>query len=105
MMNSLADTTEFETLEELRADVKAKLEEEAKNAAETEMRNALVEKVVCKYRSRSSRSYGSTSNRQHVNGINYQLQYQGLNLEQLLQMTGRAIDELKQKKEEMKQKD
>src|SRR5699024_12166898 len=39
------DTTEFETLAELRADVKAKLEEQAKNAADAEMRNALVEKV------------------------------------------------------------
>ena len=28
--------------------------------------------------------------------LNYQLQYQGLNLEQLLQMTGRGLDELRE---------
>ncbi|MDU2198415.1 MAG: trigger factor, partial [Peptostreptococcaceae bacterium] len=40
------DTTEFETLAELRADVRAKAEEETKNRAEAEMRNSIVEKVA-----------------------------------------------------------
>ena len=30
--------------------------------------------------------------------LNYQLQYQGLNLEQLLQMTGRGLDELREER-------
>ena len=30
--------------------------------------------------------------------INYQLKYQGLNLEQLLQMTGRGLDELREER-------
>ena len=38
-----ADTTEFNTLDELKADLRTKLEEDAKIRAEAEMRNSLVE--------------------------------------------------------------
>ena len=90
------DTTEFETLAELRADVKAKLEEQAKNAADAEMRNALVEKV-----SANTEVEVPEAMVQHQIDnmeLNYQLQYQGLNLEQLLQMTGRGLDELREER-------
>lgn len=40
------DTSEFDSLDELKADVRAKLEEEAKNRADTETRNSVVEKVA-----------------------------------------------------------
>ena len=89
------DTTEFETLAELRADVKAKLEEQAKNAADAEMRNALV--------SANTEVEVPEAMVQHqidnmLMELNYQLQYQGLNLEQLLQMTGRGLDELREER-------
>lgn len=38
------DTSEFDSLDELKADVRAKLEEEAKNRADAETRNSVVEK-------------------------------------------------------------
>ncbi|MDX5620809.1 trigger factor, partial [Clostridioides difficile] len=40
------DTSEFDSLDELKADVRAKLEEEAKNRADAETRNSVVEKVA-----------------------------------------------------------
>lgn len=92
------DTTEFETLAELRADVKAKLEEQAKNVADAEMRNALVEKVSANTEVEVPEAMVQHQIDNMLMELNYQLQYQGLNLEQLLQMTGRGLDELREER-------
>ena len=92
------DTTEFETLAELRADVKAKLEEQAKIAADAEMRNALVEKVSANTEVEVPEAMVQHQIDNMLMELNYQLQYQGLNLEQLLQMTGRGLDELREER-------
>ena len=92
------DTTEFETLAELRADVKAKLEEQAKNAADAEMKNALVEKVCANTEVEVPEAMVQHQIDNMLMELNYQLQYQGLNLEQLLQMTGRGLDELREER-------
>lgn len=92
------DTTEFETLAELRADVKAKLEEQTKNAADAEMRNALVEKVSANTEVEVPEAMVQHQIDNMLMELNYQLQYQGLNLEQLLQMTGRGLDELREER-------
>ena len=92
------DTTEFETLAELRADVKAKLEEQAKNAAEAEMRNALVEKVSANTEVEVPEAMIQHQIDNMLMELNYQLQYQGLNLQQLLEMTGRGVEELREER-------
>ncbi|MGL5693998.1 MAG: trigger factor [Peptostreptococcaceae bacterium] len=89
------DTTEFETLAELRADVKTKAEEEAKNRAEAEMRNTLVEKISENTAVEVPNAMVEHQIDNMIMELNYQLQYQGLNLQQLLQMTGRSIEELR----------
>ena len=94
------DTTEFETLDELRADVKVKAEEEAKNRAEAEMRNALVEKVAENTEVEVPNAMVENQIDNMIMELNYQLQYQGLNLQQLLQMTGRSIEELRNERRE-----
>ena len=92
------DTTEFETLVELRADVKAKLEEQAKNAADAEMRNALVEKVSANTEVEVPEAMIQHQIDNMLMELNYQLQYQGLNLQQLLEMTGRGVEELREER-------
>ena len=92
------DTTEFETLAELRADVKAKLEEQAKNAADAEMRNALVEKVSANTEVEVPEAMIQHQIDNMLMELNYQLQYQGLNLQQLLEMTGRSVEELREER-------
>ena len=94
------DTTEFETLAELRADVKVKAEEEAKNRADAEMRNTLVEKVAENTEVEVPNAMVETQIDNMIMELNYQLQYQGLNLQQLLQMTGRSIEELRNERRE-----
>lgn len=92
------DTTEFDTLAELRADVRAKLEEQAKNAADAEMRNALVEKVSANTEVEVPEAMVQHQIDNMLMELNYQLQYQGLNLQQLLEMTGRGLDELREER-------
>lgn len=92
------DTTEFETLAELRADVKTKLEEQAKNAADAEMRNALVEKVSANTEVEVPEAMVQHQIDNMLMELNYQLQYQGLNLQQLLEMTGRGLEELREER-------
>lgn len=92
------DTTEFETLAELRADVKTKLEEQAKDAADAEMRNALVEKVSANTEVEVPEAMVQHQIDNMLMELNYQLQYQGLNLQQLLEMTGRGLEELREER-------
>ncbi|WP_270941546.1 trigger factor [Romboutsia lituseburensis] len=94
------DASEFDTLAELRADVRAKLEEEAKNASEATMRNTLVEKVAANTEVDVPEAMVQHQIDNMLMELNYQLQYQGLNLQQLLQMTGRSIEELRNERKE-----
>lgn len=95
-----ADTTEFNTLEELKSDLKTKVEEEAKNRADAEMRNSLVEKISEGTEVEVPNAMVETQIDNMLMELNYQLQYQGLQLEQLLQMTGRSIEDLRNEKRE-----
>ena len=95
-----ADTTEFNTLDELKADLRTKLEEEAKNRAEAEMRNTLVEKVSEATELEVPEAMIEAQLDNMMMELNYQLQYQGLQLQQLLEMTGRTIEELKAERRE-----
>lgn len=92
------DTSEFDTLAELRADVRTKLEEEAKNASEAKLRNVIVEKVAANTEVEVPEAMIQQQIDNMLMDLNYQLQSQGLNLEQLLQMTGRDIAELREER-------
>ncbi|MGL5314526.1 MAG: trigger factor [Peptostreptococcaceae bacterium] len=89
------DTSEFDTLAELRADVRAKLEADAKNKADAQMRNALVEKVAANTEVEIPQAMVEAQIDNMLMELNYQLQFQGLNLQQLLEMTGRSMEELR----------
>lgn len=95
-----ADTTEFNTLEELKNDLKTKVEEEAKNRADAEMKNSLVEKISEGTEVEVPNAMVETQIDNMLMELNYQLQYQGLQIEQLLQMTGRSIEDLRNEKRE-----
>ncbi|MCC0782542.1 trigger factor [Clostridioides sp. ES-S-0108-01] len=94
------DTSEFDTLDELRADVRAKLEEEAKNKADAETRNSIVEKVAENTEIEIPEVMVQHQIDNMLNELNYQLQYQGFGLQQLLEMTGRTMEELREERKE-----
>ena len=90
-----ADTTEFNTLEELRADVRAKAEADAAEAAKNELRNRVIEKVVENTEVEVPEAMVKHEIENQMMELNYQLQYQGLGMEQFLQMTGKTMEEFK----------
>ncbi|HHQ5627033.1 TPA: trigger factor [Clostridioides difficile] len=94
------DTSEFDSLDELKADVRAKLEEEAKNRADAEIRNSVVEKVAENTEIEIPEVMIQHQIDNMLNELNYQLQYQGFGLQQLLEMTGRTMEELREERKE-----
>lgn len=90
-----ADTTEFNTLEELTADVKSKVEAEAAEAAKNELRNRVIEKVVANTEVEVPEAMVKNEIENQMMELNYQLQYQGFGMEQFLQMTGKTMEEFK----------
>ena len=90
-----ADTTEFNTLEELRADVRAKAEADAKEVAKNELRNRVIEKVVANTEVEVPEAMIKHEIENQMMELNYQLQYQGFGMEQFLQMTGKTMEEFK----------
>ena len=94
------DTTEFDTLAELRADVKAKAEEEAAAKAKGEERNAVVDAVVANTEIEVPETMVNAQIDNSIMELNYSLQYQGFSVEQLLEMTGKSMQELRDEKKE-----
>ncbi len=90
-----ADTTEFNTLEELTADVRANEEKAAKEAAKNEIRNRVIEKVVANTEVEVPEVMVKSEIENQIMELNYQLQYQGFGMEQFLQMTGKTMEEFK----------
>lgn len=94
------DTTEFESLEELKADLKAKAEKEAAEKAKAEERNAVVEKAVANTEVEIPATMIESQIDSSIMELNYSLQYQGFSIEQLLEMTGKTMQELRDEKRE-----
>ncbi len=89
------DASEFDTLAELKSDIRTKLEEKATTSVQNEMRNAIVEKVSANTEVEIPNAMVEHQIDNMLMELNYQLQYQGLSLQQLLEMTGRNIAELR----------
>lgn len=98
------DTTEFETLAELRADLNAKAEEEAAAKAKGEERNAVVDAVVANTEVEVPQTMIDAQIDNSIMELNYSLQYQGFSIEQLLEMTGKSMDELREERKEEAEK-
>lgn len=89
------DTTEFETVEELKADTRKKLEEAAERSAAAEFENALFDKII-------ENVEGDIPECMYENRINsltsefgHSLQQQGMNLDMYLQYTGMGEEEFR----------
>lgn len=82
------DVSEFETLEEYKADIKKSLLEKAEKEAATKKEDAVVEKAVAAATMEIPDALIDTQARQMAEEFAYRLQAQGLSLEQYFQFTG-----------------
>lgn len=89
------DVSEFDTLEELKADIKTKLEEEAKNKEQQELRNNVVEAVVNKVEINLPNAVVERQIDNMLRDFEYSLSYQGLNLQYYYNITGTKEEDLR----------
>lgn len=89
------DVSEFDTLKELRADLKKKALDRKKKAADEAVENALVQQIVDSIKGDIPEAMFENRLEQCVEDFAYRLQSQGLNLETYLKYTNSNIDEFK----------
>lgn len=89
------DVSEFETLEEYKADILAKKEEQAKSHAEAEFQNSVV-KAVCELATVDiPQCMIDTEVEQLVEEQSNRMKYQGIQLEQYLQYVNQTMDDFR----------
>lgn len=94
------DTSEFDTLKELKASIKEKLENENKNREKYETEDEAI-KAVCEGTEIDIPSgMIETEIDNIVKDVETRLQYQGMNLENYLQMVGKTMEEFRKENEE-----
>ena len=89
------DTTEFDTLDEYRNDLKEKMQLSADESAERANRDRVIEKCVENMEVEIPEVMVDQEVEDMVNNFEQQLSQQGLNIEQYAQFTGGSLDDLK----------
>lgn len=89
------DVSEFDTLDALKEDLKAKALERKQKVSEEEMENDLVQQIVDSIKGEIPEAMYENRLNQSVEEFAYRLQSQGLNLETYLKYTNATIDEFK----------
>lgn len=90
------EVSEFSTMDEFRADVRKKLEEAAKNKAQVETENAVVEKAIENAEFDIPDAMIEANVDTLVNDFAQRLSYQGLNMETYLKYTGMSMDAIRE---------
>jgi trigger factor len=90
------DVSEFETLDELKADLRKKLEESNELRAKREFEDKVIKAVVENSTVDIPKVMVDREIDYMLDNLNYRLQYQGLSLEQYAQYTNTSIDKMKE---------
>lgn len=98
------DVSEFETVDEYKADIKAKLTERAEKAADAEVENAVFDAVVAKLEAEIPQVMFDSKVDDFVADFEQRLSYQGLNLEMYLQYTGSDMAKFRESFKEQAEK-
>lgn len=93
------DVSEFETLEELKKDIKEKLEKDAEQKQKYETEDAVIKAVCENIKVEIPSGMIETETEDMLKNVENRLSYQGLKLEQYLQMMGKTAEEVKKEYE------
>ena len=88
------DTTEFDNIEELKADIKTKLVDKKKKYADDTMKNELVEKLAEKMEVEIPKAMVENEIENMIKDFEYNLSYQGMDLNTYFQYTGTSKEVL-----------
>lgn len=86
------EVSDFDTMEEYRADVKKRLEEASENKAKAETENAVVEKVIENAEFDLPEAMIEAQIDNIIRDFEQRLSYQGMNLDMYMQYTGQTAD-------------
>ncbi len=89
------DVSEFDTLEELKADLSAKALERKNKAADEEVENKLIEAVVNGMTAEIPEAMYENRSNESVREFDYRLRSQGMDLQTYLKYTGSTVEDLK----------
>ena len=89
------DVSEFDTLKELKADIKKKALDRKKKAADEALENDLVQQVVDSIKGEIPEAMYENRLNQSVEEFAYRLQSQGMNMDMYLKYTNSSIDDFK----------
>ena len=90
------DVSEFDTLDELKADLKAKLQEKKDGQADSELETMLLDGVLAHFEAEIPAVMIQSRVNELVKDFEYRLQSQGLNLQTYLGYTGMAQEDFQQ---------
>ena len=89
------DSTEFDTVDEYKADVKVKLEERAEKEADADVENKLFDAVIEKLQAEIPEVMFENRTNEMVAELEQRLAPQGISLDMYLQYSGQTIDSVK----------
>ncbi len=90
------DVSEFDTVDEYKADVKAKLQKEAEAAEDRKVDDQLMDQIIANIEGEIPEVMFETEQEACVRDYEQRLRYQGMDLNMFMQYTGQTIDTLKQ---------
>lgn len=98
------DQSEFDTVDELKADVRKKLEEAAEKQCEREDESKILDKIIDKVEGEIPEVMYDNRTAEMINEMSQRLAVQGLSLDMYLQYTGQDLDSLKKAYREQAEK-
>ena len=98
------DVSEFETLDELKEDLKKKASERKEKDAETQVQTQLIEAMLEGFEAEIPAAMIETKVMENVRDFDYSLQMQGLNMQQYMQYMGLTLDNIKEQYKEQSEK-
>lgn len=98
------DVSEFDTLDEYKADVKKHLEEHKQQHADSDTENQLIDAIIEKVEAEIPEEMIQAEIDEIINNMAYRLQSQGLNLETYLKYTNMTTDALREQYHEQAEK-
>lgn len=100
----VSDVSDFDTLDEYKADIRKDLEEKAKAKAERETENAVIDKVVENAEVDVPAAMIDGQTTAMVNDFAQRLSYQGMDLDTYMKYTGSTVEQLKEMYKEQAEK-
>ena len=98
------DVSDKDTLDELKADIRSKMEEQAEKAASDDVENKLIDKVIENMEAEIPQEMYEARIDDMIRDFSYRLQSQGMNLELYLQYTGMEMNSFRMTFEEQAKK-